>query len=381
MQKPRKSKDFNKNKIKKRGVDLTLPEIIGRNAEMKRTLSILLVLSMVFSVFVAAGCAADKNASADKTEIVLQIGSPVMTVNGAEQKIDEEGTVPVIVNERTLVPIRAIIEAMGGTVGWDGEKREVSLDYNGDNIRLVIDSTTAYFNGKASELDTAPAIINERTMLPIRFIAESFGFDVAWDGDTQKITITKTAEAAAATPEAATAEPAATEEPAADTAEAASSKTLVVYFSCTNNTKKLAEKVAAAAEGDLVQLVPAQEYTAEDIDYNSDCRANREQNDATARPEIKNVIENFSDYDTVMICHPIWWGTIPRIIYTFMDSYDLSDKDVYMFCTSGSSGISQAMSDVKKYAPEAKVIDGMRGTGSTTEGQLKDWLKGNGYGK
>ena len=64
-----------------------------------------------------------------------------------------------------------------------------------------------------------------------------------------------------------------------------------------------------------------------------------------------------------------------------MDSYDLSDKDVYMFCTSGSSGISQAMSDVKKYAPEAKVIDGMRGTGSTTEGQLKDWLKGNGYGK
>lgn len=348
---------------------------------MKRTLSILLVLSMVFSVFVAAGCAADKNASADKTEIVLQIGSPVMTVNGAEQKIDEEGTVPVIVNERTLVPIRAIIEAMGGTVGWDGEKREVSLDYNGDNIRLVIDSTTAYFNGKAAELDTAPAIINERTMLPIRFIAESFGFDVAWDGDTQKITITKTAEAAAATPEAATAEPAATEEPAADTTAAASSKTLVVYFSCTNNTKKLAEKVAAAAEGDLVQLVPAQEYTAEDIDYNSDCRANREQNDAAARPEIKNVIENYSDYDTVMICHPIWWGTIPRIIYTFMDSYDLSGKDVYMFCTSGSSGISQAMSDVKKYAPEAKVIDGMRGTGSTTEAQLKDWLKGNGYGK
>ena len=325
---------------------------------MKRTLSILLVLSMVFSVFVAAGCAADKNASADKTEIVLQIGSPVMTVNGAEQKIDEEGTVPVIVNERTLVPIRAIIEAMGGTVGWDGEKREVSLDYNGDNIRLVIDSTTAYFNGKASQLDTAPAIINERTMLPIRFIAESFGFDVAWDGDTQKITITKTAEAAAA-----------------------SSKTLVVYFSCTNNTKKLAEKVAAAAEGDLVQLVPAQEYTAEDIDYNSDCRANREQNDAAARPEIKNVIENYSDYDTVMICHPIWWGTIPRIIYSFMDSYDLSGKDVYLFCTSGSSGISQAMSDVKKYAPEARVIDGMRGTGSTTEEQLKDWLKGNGYGK
>ena len=351
---------------------------------MKRSLSILLVLSLVFSLFVVTGCAADKNeadktVAVDKIEIVLQIGSPLMTVNGTGQNIDEEGTVPVIVNERTLVPIRAIIEAMGGTVGWDGEKREVSLDYNGDNIRLVIDSTTAYLNDKAAELDTAPTIINERTMLPIRFIAESFGFDVAWDGDTQKITITKSAEETAATPEAA--EPAITEEPATETAEASGSKTLVVYFSCTNNTKKLAEKVAAAADGDLVQLVPAQEYTAEDIDYNSDCRANREQNDAAARPEIKNVIENYSDYDTVMICHPIWWGTIPRIIYTFMDSYDLSGKNVYMFCTSGSSGISQAMSDVKKYAPEAKVIDGMRGTGSTSEEQLKDWLKGNGYGK
>ena len=89
---------------------------------MKRTLSIFLVLSLIFSLIAVTGCAAQADTTADKTEIVLQIGSPIMAVNGTEQNIDAEGTVPVIVNDRTLVPIRAIIEAMGGTVGWDGEK-------------------------------------------------------------------------------------------------------------------------------------------------------------------------------------------------------------------------------------------------------------------
>ena len=128
--------------------------------------------------------------------IMLRIDDPQMTVNGKTQNIDDEGTVPVIVNERTLVPIRAIIEAMGGKVGWDSVTRTVTLEYNDNEIRLVIDSTTAYLNGAANELDTAPAIINERTMLPIRFVSESFGFDVDWKGETQTITITRSETAA-----------------------------------------------------------------------------------------------------------------------------------------------------------------------------------------
>ena len=123
--------------------------------------------------------------------ITLRIDDPQMTVNGKTQNIDDEGTVPVIVNERTLVPIRAIIEAMGGEVGWDGDTRTVTPKYNDNEIRLVIDSTTAYLNGAANELDTTPAIINERTMLPIRFVSESFGFDVEWNDETQTITITR----------------------------------------------------------------------------------------------------------------------------------------------------------------------------------------------
>ena len=143
----------------------------------------------------------------------------------------------------------------------------------------------------------------------------------------------------------------------------------------------LAEKFASAADADIFEIVPAVPYTQDDLNYNKDCRANREQNDDTARPEIANTIEGFDSYDTIIIGHPIWWGTIPRIIYTFMDTYDLSGKNVYMFCTSGSSGISTAVSDVRKYAPEANLAGGMRGTSSTTEDEIKAWLEGDEYNK
>ena len=114
-----------------------------------------------------------------------------MTANGIEKEIDSE---PIIINNRTLLPIRAVMEEIGGTVNWDNETQEITLTYQGDIIRLVIDSTTAYLNDTAITIDTAPVIINGRTMLPIRFIAESFHFDVVWDNQTITITKQETAE-------------------------------------------------------------------------------------------------------------------------------------------------------------------------------------------
>lgn len=124
------------------------------------------------------------------TEIVLQVDNPIMTIDGTEAEIDPGmGTVPVIINDRTLIPVRALIEAVGGTVGWEQETQTVTLNYGVDEIRLVIDSTTAYLNNEAKTLDTAPTIINDRTMLPIRFIAESFGFNVDWNQEESKVMI------------------------------------------------------------------------------------------------------------------------------------------------------------------------------------------------
>lgn len=130
----------------------------------------------------------------EKFAIVLQIGNPVMAVNGVELNIDDNGTVPITVNDRTLVPIRAIVEAMGGTVEWEQDAQEVVLELNEDEIRLVIGSKTAYLNGEPKNLDSAPVIVNDRTMLPIRFIAENFGFDVDWNGQNKTVTISRDGE-------------------------------------------------------------------------------------------------------------------------------------------------------------------------------------------
>lgn len=153
-----------------------------------------------------------------QAELVLQINNPMMTVNGVQKEIDPGvGTSPVLLNDRTLLPVRAVIEEIGGTVDWNDAVQEVTLTYGQDEIRLTIDSTTAYLNNEAQTLDTAPTLINDRTMLPIRFIAESFDFDVDWDDATQTVTITKEAEVAveptAEPTQAPTSEPTAASQP------------------------------------------------------------------------------------------------------------------------------------------------------------------------
>ena len=148
---------------------------------------IAIVLALAFVCSSALALAAEND-----VVIKLQIDNPVMRVNDAETEIDPgRGTVPVIIEGRTLVPIRAIIEALGGAVGWDGEKSEVSLKVGYDEIKLVIDSKSAYLNGKENILDVAPTTINDRTMLPIRFVAESFNFEVEWEEATNTVTVIK----------------------------------------------------------------------------------------------------------------------------------------------------------------------------------------------
>ena len=128
--------------------------------------------------------------SAQSKDVVvsLQINNPIMKVNGVNTEIDKgEGTKPVIINGRTLVPVRAIIEAFDGTVQWDGARRTVTLNMENDTIELEIGDSIAYYNDKAYTLEAAPCIINERTMLPIRFIAENFNIAVAWNNDTKTV--------------------------------------------------------------------------------------------------------------------------------------------------------------------------------------------------
>ncbi|MBR6399872.1 MAG: copper amine oxidase N-terminal domain-containing protein [Firmicutes bacterium] len=129
---------------------------------------------------------------AEETKLEFTINNAYMKVNGVPAEIDPgKGTAPVIADGRTLLPIRAVVEAMGGTAEWDAETKTTTLKKDDDNIQLTIGSKTAYLNGSADTLDTAPVIINGRTMLPLRFIAEGFGFVTDWDAETKSITVTQ----------------------------------------------------------------------------------------------------------------------------------------------------------------------------------------------
>lgn len=152
---------------------------------------------------------------------------------------------------------------------------------------------------------------------------------------------------------------------------------LVAYFSNTNNTKTAAEKIKEAFgdEADLFEIIPVQPYTSADLNYNTDCRANREQNDPSARPEISSGVENMEQYDTVFIGYPIWWGRAPKIIYTFLESHNMTGKTVVPFCTSGSSPYND--SGIKDLVTaDATWLTGRRFTGGDGAETVKSWIDG-----
>lgn len=153
-------------------------------------------------------------------------------------------------------------------------------------------------------------------------------------------------------------------------------KILVAYFSQTGNTAPLAKYVADITGADLYEIVPEVPYTDDDIAYQvSGCRANLEQNDDTCRPAISGVVSGMQDYDVVFLAFPIWWGEEPRIIDTFMDTYDFSGKTIIPFCTSGGSGIGTAESNLHATTDEAVLwISGSRFVAGTSKETLEEWV-------
>ena len=152
-------------------------------------------------------------------------------------------------------------------------------------------------------------------------------------------------------------------------------KILVVCFSATGNTKAVAEKIVEVTGADYFEIIPAEPYSEDDLNYNDDnCRANREQQDKNARPSISGSIENMDQYEVVLIGHPIWWGMEPRIMNTFMESYDFSGKVLANFCTSGGSGIATSTENLKALSPNANWLEGKRLSGSSDTAEIQEWI-------
>ena len=153
-------------------------------------------------------------------------------------------------------------------------------------------------------------------------------------------------------------------------------RALVVYFSCTNTTKGVAEHIASITESVMFRIEPEEPYTSADLDYNdSSSRTNREQNDPSARPAIAGSLENLSDYDVIFLGYPIWWGKAPKIIFTFLESYDFAGKTIVPFCTSHSSSIGSSDTDLHALAAQATWMQGRRLGGNASESDVRDWIE------
>lgn len=156
-------------------------------------------------------------------------------------------------------------------------------------------------------------------------------------------------------------------------------KVLVAYFSATNTTEGVAEHIANGLNADLYEIVPEEPYTEADLNYNDDnSRSTIEMNDPSARPAISGSVENMEQYDIVFIGYPIWWGEAPRIVSTFMESYDFSGKTIVPFCTSGGSGIGSSDSNLEQLTSGADWLAGRRLNGSDSEETVMEWVNGLG---
>lgn len=155
---------------------------------------------------------------------------------------------------------------------------------------------------------------------------------------------------------------------------ASDNDTLVIYFSRTGNTEKIAEYLIDITNADSYVIEAAVPYSDADIKYQDDnCRANKEQNDKSVRPEIANPIDSIDSYDTIFLGYPIWWGQEPRIIDTFLESYDFSDKTVIPFCTSASSGIATSEKNIKALVPIGNQLEGRRFSSGAAKEDVKAW--------
>ena len=157
----------------------------------------------------------------------------------------------------------------------------------------------------------------------------------------------------------------------------AHSDVLVAYFSATGTTEGVAERIAAVTGGDLYEILAAEPYTDDDLNYNDrSSRSTSEQNDKNARPEIGSEDISLEGYTTIYLGFPIWWGEEPRIMDTFVEKYSFEGITVIPFCTSGGSGIGRSGPNMEALAGSGTWLEGKRFSGNVSEADLQSWIDG-----
>lgn len=149
--------------------------------------------------------------------------------------------------------------------------------------------------------------------------------------------------------------------------------TLITYFSASGTTKKEAQNLAKMLNAELFEIEPVDIYSSSDLDWtDKNSRTTIEMNDKSSRPKIKNKVENINEYNTIIIGFPAWWYTVPTIINTFIEENDLTNKNIYIFVTSGGSSYGGCLKDLRNTYPNVNFIEGRRITNKDSLEEFKN---------
>ena len=154
-------------------------------------------------------------------------------------------------------------------------------------------------------------------------------------------------------------------------------KVLVAYFSATGTTKRVAENLAKATDGDLYEIKPLKPYTSADLDWTNDkSRSSVEMKDHKSRPEIVSDDFSITDYDTIYLGFPIWWYIAPTIVNTFLEKHDFSNKKIILFATSGGSRFGKTVENLKpSVSNSTTIIEGDILNNNPSVDELKKWVQ------
>ncbi|MHC1717783.1 MAG: flavodoxin [Acidaminococcaceae bacterium] len=158
-------------------------------------------------------------------------------------------------------------------------------------------------------------------------------------------------------------------------------KILIAYYSRTGNTKSVAQEIQKNVGGDLFEIKTTNTYPEE---YQATTEQAKTEKNNNFRPQLATQVSDFSSYDVIFVGYPIWWGTMPMGVFSFLEQYNFAGKTVIPFCTHGGSGLGDSVGDIKKTLPQANVISGLAVRGSEvskSQAEIANWLKSIGMVK
>lgn len=347
-----------------------------RNKKLHKYLAWLLVLGVIFSI----GCIGNWTeimAKGKKTAVLKSVSLEIGTkkVTKKTYKMKEGDTKKIKVN---VSPARGKKTIRFTT----SNKKAVAVNKNGRVTAKKVGTAKITVTVRLSKSGKSGASVKKSAWVNIMVTNRAFDDETKDTPATQPPVVTQPP-AVTQTPDISET-PLPTDNPSPSPTNTPDSsenrKSVVVYFSCTDNTKTIAEYVAESADADIYRIEPSVPYTSTDLNYsNSDSRTSKEQNDPLARPEIIGELPSFDQYENVYLGYPIWWGQAPKIMYTFIEHCNLSEKTVIPFCTSASSGIGTSATNLQAAdTSQAVWLAGRRFSGSSPKSDVETWLVGLG---